>query len=915
MKTIKMDMMKKGGVILFLSLLMTAVSCTEDKTEQPTSEPDTVPAGFESRTFTAEIMSFTRADLSGARMLWSEGDRIAVYDGTRKNEFTVQSVNNESAVFEGLVTEGSEEFYAVYPYSAASETLPDADGVLTVEVPSTQRVGSRAVDPDAVVSIARADGVNHFQFRNVVSLVKIHVPEGAESVLFKPANAGEKISGSCSAAVGKMAEGADGASVTLTSDTEGEALEEGDYWVAAVPCTLTEGYSVSFSNAEQESSVDSSEELELTRSSFIDLTATTAAASWVNIFIRTADDLVSFSKNQLLTSADLVRLGNDIDLSGVDWAPFRLACRFDGAGHKIYNLQVTSASTAAFVSELAEGAVLENLTIGSSDGENWDGTSAISLSGDGGIQAGVVGTSAGTIRNVRNFASIQAETAGSPSREIRIGGIVATNDGAVSTCENYGAISVTGSNTGKYVFVGGIVGWGSTKSTLVEKSVNRGTMYIENPQAQAGGGIVGMHQGGNIESCDNYGKTTIKQSVNEVSYFGGIVGFVQNYWGLEVGIRNCRNFAGFDSDNSNVRSLGGIAAIVHRTGTASVIIDGCSNEAEVSLSKHATSSIWNAVGGIVGMVDANSGGFTGKNYVQNCTNSGDVFFEESRDLTASDGQQSAAGGIVGWACHQTVISGCTNTGAVSSTKLSINYVGGIAGYAYDATEVSDCTNEAPVTLRLNTANGLTWAGKRAGVGGICGFIQHTVALSGNTNSGAVTLDANAASVCAVGGIVGVSDATASRLTGNTNRGKVSSTSPLTHKAAGGLVGYVYNGITFDGNANYGDVYATGDKTSDIFAGGLIGFIDSPSKVVSRGDISNCTVESKVRAGALFSALINNANASASFTDCKIGGKVIGLIADATTGEHTITSENLEKCAYSYVGGSATYTLSGLTLAE
>ena len=144
----------------------------------------------------------------------------------------------------------------------------------------------------------------------------------------------------------------------------------------------------------------------------------------------------------------------------------------------------------------------------------------------------------------------------------------------------------------------------------------------------------------------------------------------------------------------------------------------------------------------------------------------------------------------------------------------------------------------------------------------------------------------------------------------------------TYKSVGGIVGHVMQSLTMTRNENYGDVTAVSSLTSDVFAGGLIGHIDSGSaSVPTLADctecVSNSDVTSPARAGALFAILFNSEYSSASFTDCRIGGTVTGLVFDAAlgTGAHTITAENLSGCAKSYVGGKATYSETNLQLAE
>lgn len=130
-------------VSLSILLLLSAAGCAPDIVpENPAGdmqEEIDVPEGMVRKQFTASIADMTKASIVGYRVKFSEDDKIAVYDGTQKNEFSVKSVDGGLAVFEGFVTEGSSDFKAVYPYSSASDNQP-VDGAFTVSVPAIQKV-------------------------------------------------------------------------------------------------------------------------------------------------------------------------------------------------------------------------------------------------------------------------------------------------------------------------------------------------------------------------------------------------------------------------------------------------------------------------------------------------------------------------------------------------------------------------------------------------------------------------------------------------------------------------------------------------------------------------------------------------------------------------------------------------------
>ncbi|MBE6216211.1 MAG: hypothetical protein E7123_08305 [Bacteroidales bacterium] len=61
-------------------------------------------------------------------VLWSEGDKVAVWDGTQINEFTlVSGEGTSSAMFTGQVTEGAEKFVVIYPYEIVDSYKANSD--------------------------------------------------------------------------------------------------------------------------------------------------------------------------------------------------------------------------------------------------------------------------------------------------------------------------------------------------------------------------------------------------------------------------------------------------------------------------------------------------------------------------------------------------------------------------------------------------------------------------------------------------------------------------------------------------------------------------------------------------------------------------------------------------------------------
>ena len=127
-------------------------------------------------------------------------------------------------------------------------------------------------------------------------------------------------------------------------------------------------------------------------------------------------------------------------------------------------------------------------------------------------------------------------------------------------------------------------------------------------------------------------------SVISLTGAGQNAGVVGNNSGT---LENVTSFVKVDANlsgtpaSSQVR-VGGIAAenngVIHRAATAQVTISGCGNSADIFMSEqHAAENV--NLGGIAGMCDAlNTNPFAGTNIITSCTNSGRVYYKESRIL-------------------------------------------------------------------------------------------------------------------------------------------------------------------------------------------------------------------------------------------------------------------------------------------
>ena len=466
------------------------------------------------------------------------------------------------------------------------------------------------------------------------------------------------------------------------------------------------------------------------------------AAAGFTYRISTADDLLAVSGKEY-TVDDRILLESDIDMTGKEWTPFALTCTLDGQGHKIYGIV---SDAGFFISEVAEGAVLENVVFGSSDGEAHDGTSKITLRGNP-ASVGAVAVNSGTVENVTTFADISIEINGDSER---IGGVVGTNYSVIKGCTNHGNIDVTG-KAKKKPWIGGIVGMMESGCIGVEDCINTGDITVDNSMVQTASGIAGILQGGNIIGCDNSGNITVTSS-EAWSYFSGIVSFVQILDNAPTEVSDCHNTGNFEVSGAGARGLGGIAAFMHASSGQPLLISDCTNEGSLTVTGlYNTSKTPLGVGGIFGFSDYNQ---SVKNEIRNCENTGDILLEE---VVFTDGYLNnlpSVGGILGRATASMEISDCTNGGDVKSA-VPAGHIGGIAGLAGNNISVSGNENSGAVTLDLSTGT-YDLGSTQIGVAGLVGAVTgEGSAVSGNTNSGNVAVTANASVKVNIDGAVAI----------------------------------------------------------------------------------------------------------------------------------------------------------------
>lgn len=230
------------------------------------------------------------------------------------------------------------------------------------------------------------------------------------------------------------------------------------------------------------------------------------------------------------------------------------------------------------------------------------------------------------------------------------------------------------------------------------------------PQSELAGILCGM-----MANDATASGVSVSGSVSGKAGVGGIAGRMT----LSGTIENCENSASVAATDGVGNAGGIVGAAYYTTPTGRMAITGCRNSGSISGT--------DCIGGIAGLSAA---------FVSNCENSG-----------AIAGTSYSVGGIVGEQKNYGAVSGCTNSGAVSTSNAGAYGIGGIVGWArYDGAAPAYAAS-APITVTGCTNSASVQGGSCAG--GIVGTFYNAGTVSGNTNTAASIISSNFA-----GGIVG-----------------------------------------------------------------------------------------------------------------------------------------------------------------
>ena len=690
-------------IIYLIAGFLAVVSCSIEPVEAYVESlvPMTISAGFR------EDASKTRLD--GLNVLWSENDRIAVYDGSAVREFVLtEGAGTTVASFSGEVSSSATSFTAVYPYSRADLT----DGVLSVTAPAEQTITDYSSDENALIMSASASKGEFFQFHNQAGLLRFSVAAGVSQVLIVPGGQG------------MVTVNLPGAAGTYEA-----ALAPGDY--QGLTMLMKSGQSWYIKSSDKAWTLGRNR-----LRSIGELPLTVEALP-----LRTPEEMTAFLSSAYGDDTRTAVLLNDISMSGCAMTPAAdFAGVFEGMGH-----EVSGISAPLF--GISHGTI-RNLGITGTIDTAATETASLAIHNYGSISC------------VTNKVNLSVAAQGEVEESIVLGGIAAYNSGELKDCSNQGTVSFTGASTIKAIAIGGICGYsesaidGCTNSGAVTVSAVCGSAVsalgqIEKAALNAGGILGAAYTAAPVSGCTNSGAVSVSFSSIDsapASYgrnqVGGIVGSPYgditeciNKGKIIIDVRSSSGAA--YSANDCTFDIGGISGgsytqeLNYQSPCDNTSIISCINDGDLEIRLDAVKSN-SPIGGIAGWPNGEHTALRSK--IQDCENRGNV--------TVSGAGKVRVGGVMGGTGFP---DNCSNSGQIKITSAnSASSLGGICGFHSQDHGIVNCSNTGDVISSVNIA----------AVGGLIGTFGNVSQASGAGCKVACRVESPASANASIGMIIG-----------------------------------------------------------------------------------------------------------------------------------------------------------------
>ena len=521
--------------------IMMLASCSEDAYDDG-SDGTKVPMEFSASVEATRTVLENKGGVS-----WEAGDAISLFDPSGNNNMFTTSHGGESVIFRGAAVSADGKYYALYPYDADAEL---SGTVFTTVLPAQQSAREGSFSSMLNPSVAVADGADSsLEFKNTCAVVKFSFEVTASDEISKvvfSGNNGEPLAGSLQidAYSPSAAVLADGASSEI--ELSGTFAPDKDYYFVVVPCSLSNGFTITFYNSEGKAwSRVGTKSASLKAGYILDLGTSTVGnfSSCEQIdgvyHIYDADGLVEWASKKDVLTKDVV-IENDINMSGKPWYPVGtnltdgFSGDFDGNNKTISNLSIddNSSGNVGFFAGLSQSAKVHDVTF----------SGAVVEGGSSSCSGVVAGNSLGIVENCRvNTSSVSGNYAGA---------LVGNNSRQVNNC-NVSNVEIDASYSG-----GGIAGvsYGKIEYCTVSGS---DTKIIASGLSASAGGIVGRtSQEGDIATSGRLLKCAVDGITVSGSWAGGIAG--ENGFGVVAQCVVTHSSILHDVTNASSCRIGGV---------------------------------------------------------------------------------------------------------------------------------------------------------------------------------------------------------------------------------------------------------------------------------------------------------------------------------------------------------------------
>lgn len=315
---------------------------------------------------------------------------------------------------------------------------------------------------------------------------------------------------------------------------------------------------------------------------------------------------------------------------------------------------------------------------------------------------------------------------------------MSTGTAQISNCYNYGDIrrssDVTTQGASKDVSVAGIAGHLRFSSGTVSNCINYGDVWTStnqgNTTSRIGGIVAFAYSNVEVTSCINKGDVAYEmgpsdKTVGSTVHVGGIVGHLTGSSSVEAST----NEGEITSNRRQVNRVGGIVGTANSSGVYT-----STNKGNVNVTLSGTVASWQAVGGIVGFGEGDSG----SRVIKDNTNQASVVLM---------GNMSPAGelyvdrigtaGIIGVPYTGFTITGNKNKGSISCANENTDTpncgAGGIIGTDVGSTSASSYTKNTNYGY-IQNATAVAGGGM---AGGLFGYISNASSVTNNKTYGGV----------------------------------------------------------------------------------------------------------------------------------------------------------------------------------